>query len=66
MINTIILKKIIQLLSQAYALPPDEVYAVYSSLNSLDSLLEIIDIANRNNWTIEKARENWMLNDRQA
>jgi len=62
MINTIIIKRIIQLLAQAYALPFEDVYTEYTSLNSLDDLIDIIDLANRNNWTVEKARENWNLN----
>lgn len=59
MIGDVTIKRIIQLLSQSYALPFNEVYNIYLSINSMDGILQVVDLANSNNWDIQRAFNYW-------
>lgn len=59
MTNPILIRRMIQLISQSYALNNEELYTAFETLNSFDRVMDIATIANTNNTSFNKAFEIW-------
>lgn len=54
-------KRILQIISQTYAFDFKELENIFLEVNSFDSILVMVDIASKNNISLERAFENWRV-----
>lgn len=61
--NPILEKRMLMLICQSYAVSYEELFEVYTELQSIDKILEVIAVYKEVNTTLTNAYSNWKANE---